>query len=56
MMNFVLQKHGYSMLNIDYKKRRAYYRALERSQLSEDDRIFATWFFRRYEWEFRSYE
>jgi Fic family protein len=56
MMNFVLQKHGYPMLNIDHKKRRAYYRALERSQLSEDDRIFATWFFRRYEREFRSYE
>src|SRR3989304_4293423 len=35
MMNFVLHKHGYPMLNIDYKNRNSYYTALERSQLKK---------------------
>lgn len=55
MMNFVLHRHGYPMLNIEYKGRAAYYRALERSQLSNDERPFMNWFFRRYRREFRTY-
>ncbi len=31
MMNFVLHKHGYPMLNIEYKRRTAYYGAIERA-------------------------
>ncbi len=48
MMNYVLQRHGYPMLNIPYKRRAGYYRALERSQVSKDERPFRTWFFRQY--------
>jgi Fic family protein len=48
MMNFVLNKHQYPMLNIEYTRRGSYYTALERAQLTKDDRIFITWFFRRY--------
>lgn len=48
MMNHVLHKRGYPMLNIEYKRRTAYYGSLERSQLSKDERPFMKWFFRRY--------
>ena len=46
MMNFVLNRNHYPMLNIEYKNRNSYYRALERSQTLQDDHIFASWFFR----------
>lgn len=55
MMNFALNKHGYPMLNIEYKGRRAYYNALERSQVNSIERIFCQWFFKRYLAEQRSY-
>lgn len=48
IMNFILKKHGYPMLNIEYKRRRAYYNALERAQVNNRERIFCQWFFRRY--------
>ena len=48
MMNYVLNRHGHPMLNVEYSGRLAYYRALERSQLSKDGRAFTRWFFRRY--------
>jgi Fic family protein len=48
MMNFVLNRHGFPMLNIEYGRRASYYAALERSQLGENERPFITWFFRRY--------
>jgi cell filamentation protein, protein adenylyltransferase len=48
MMNFILKRHGYPMLNIEYKGRRAYYNALERSQVNSMDRIFCQWFFKKY--------
>jgi len=48
MMNFSLHKNGYPMLNIPYEKRSGYYKALERSQMKEDDKIFLQWFFKRY--------
>ncbi|MEA2054560.1 MAG: Fic family protein [Candidatus Thermoplasmatota archaeon] len=53
--NFVLKKHGYPMLIIDYAHRTGYYNALERSQINGDETIFATWFFRRYINEYRKY-
>jgi Fic family protein len=56
MMNFILHRHGYPMLNIDYRRRSSYYRALERAQLAKDERIFLVWFFRWYEHQFKSYE
>jgi len=48
MMNFVLNKHGFPMLNIPYEKRVGYYSSLERSQIKKDEVIFLQWFFKRY--------
>ena len=48
MMNLVLNKHGFPMLDIPYEKRAGYYHALERSQVKGDDAIFLHWFFKRY--------
>lgn len=48
MMNFVLNKKGFPMLNIPYEGRNSYYRALERSQISGSKDPFVTWFMRRY--------
>ena len=48
IMNFVLNKHGFPMLNIPYEKRAGYYGALERSQINKDEMIFLQWIFKRY--------
>lgn len=48
MMNYVLNKLGYPMLDIDYNDRRSYYNALERSQMRQNDVIFLQWFMKRY--------
>ena len=48
MMNFVLKKHDFPLLDIDCRKRTSYYNALERSQVKKEDNIFVQWFFRRY--------
>jgi Fic family protein len=55
MMNFVLNKHGFPMLNIAYEKRAGYYSSLERSQIKKDDVIFLQWFFKRYLKEYTRY-
>ena len=47
-MNFVLNKHDFPMLNIEYENRDSYYKALERAQTKKDDSIFLIWFFKRY--------
>ena len=48
LMNFVLHRNGYPMLNIEYKNRGSYYTALERSQVKVNEGPFIQWFFRRY--------
>jgi Fic family protein len=48
LMNFVLKKHGYPLLDIPYSDRRGYYNALERSQVKNTDRVFIQWFIRKY--------
>ncbi|MBU4300295.1 Fic family protein [archaeon] len=48
MMNFVLNKNGFPMLNIPYEKRGGYYTALERAQVKKDESIFLHWFFKKY--------
>lgn len=48
IMNFVLNKNEYSMLNIEHKGRRTYYNALEKSQVNNNERIFSQWLFRTY--------
>jgi Fic family protein len=48
LMNFVLQKHGFPLLNIPYVNRAGYYSALERSQVKKNSSIFVQWFFKKY--------
>jgi Fic family protein len=55
MMNFILKRHKFPLLDIQYSKRTSYYNALERSQTKKEDNIFVQWFFRRYLDEHKSY-
>jgi Fic family protein len=55
IMNFILHKNGFPMLNIAYQNRVSYYNALERSQTKRQDQIFTQWSFRRYVKEYRRY-
>jgi len=48
MMNFILHKHGYPLLDIPYERRANYYNALERAQIKKMDEIFLQWFLKRY--------
>ncbi len=48
MMNFVLNRNGFPMLDIEYSNRSSYYNALERSQVTGDERPFILWFYRTY--------
>jgi Fic family protein len=48
MMNFVLHKCGFPMLDIPYAKRTGYYNALERSQIKNEEHIFVQWFFKKF--------
>ncbi len=53
MMNFILKKNGFPMLNIPYENRNGYYNALERSQVKQEEKIFLQWFFKRYLKEYK---
>ncbi len=55
MMNLVLYRKGYLMLNIPYERRNSYYHALERAQTTKNEAIFVQWFFKRYIKEYRQY-
>lgn len=55
IMNFILSKKKYPMLDIPYEKRNSYYNALERSQIKKEDRIFLQWFIKRYIKEYKRY-
>lgn len=55
MMNFVLKKNKYPLLDIPYEKRNSYYNALERAQVKKEESIFLQWFFRRYVQEYKRY-
>lgn len=55
IMNLILNKHRYPMLNISYENRTSYYNALERSQLRRNESIFLQWFFKRYRKEYERY-
>ncbi len=48
MMNYMLNKFGYPMFDINYSDRRSYYTALERSNIKHNDVIFLKWFIGRY--------
>jgi len=55
LMNFILNRNGFPMLNIEYSNRTAYYNALERSQTKEQDRIFVQYLIKRYLKEYKNY-
>lgn len=55
MMNFVLNKHKFPLVNIPYEKMSSYYNALERAQIKNIESIFVQWFFRRYIKEYKKY-
>jgi Fic family protein len=48
MMNHVLYRAGYPMMDIEYRDRGSYYGALERSQTRDVDWPFLRWFVGRY--------
>ncbi len=48
MMNFMLNRKGYPMLNIPYEGRNSYYNALERAQLRKRSDVFVLWLIKRY--------
>lgn len=55
LMNFILKKNDFPLLDIPYTKRNSYYNALERSQVSKDESIFVQWFLKRYINEYQEY-
>ena len=55
IMNFILNKFNYPMLDIPYKGRDSYYNVLERSQVKNIELIFLQWFIKRYIKENKKY-
>ena len=55
LMNFILHKHGFPMLDISYKNRDRYYTALERSQKSKNENIFVQHIMKRYIKDYKKY-
>ena len=55
IMNFVLYHNGYPMLDIKYTNRMDYYKALEKSNVKEDETAFVQWLFKRYIKENKEY-
>ena len=55
VMNFILHRNGYPMLDIKYTGRRGYYNALEKSNIKGDENIFVQWFFKKYAIENKKY-
>jgi Fic family protein len=48
LMNFILYRNRYPMIDIKYAGRRSYYNALEKSNTTGIYAIFVQWFFKRY--------
>ncbi len=55
MMNFVLHKRGYPMLDIPYTGRDSYYNALQRAQIKKADSVFVVWLIKKYIKENKKY-
>ena len=55
MMNHVLNKFDYPLLDIDYDDRRSYYNALEKSQTKDDELPFLKWFIKQYFKTYKNY-
>ncbi|MBI5072792.1 Fic family protein [Candidatus Woesearchaeota archaeon] len=48
LMNFILKRHGYPMLNILYKEREEYYETLQECQLKKIQKPFLKYLFKEY--------
>lgn len=48
VLNFILHKNGYPMLDIPYEERRGYYNALEKAQVTKNELVFVQWFAKKY--------
>jgi Fic family protein len=48
LMNYILYQNGWPMFDLDPKHRIAYYNALERANLKDDEMYFISWFIPRY--------
>ncbi len=55
LMNALLARNGFPMINITYTRRRRYYRALELASTGGDARPFLHWFFLTYSREMQFY-
>ena len=55
IMNFILNRKGYHMMDIPYEGRNGYYNALENSLIKKEDWIFLQWFARKYVKEHKRY-
>lgn len=55
LMNFVLNKNKFPMLDILYSNRSSYYTALERSQKTGKEYIFVQYLIKRYSKEYKKY-
>ncbi|MEK6877156.1 MAG: hypothetical protein AABZ49_00840, partial [Thermoproteota archaeon] len=55
IMNFILNKRDYPMLDIPYEGRNSYYNALERSQIKKEGRAFLQWLVKKYIKEYKKY-
>ena len=55
LMNFILHRNNYPMLNIKYSNRDSYYNSLEKAQVKHDENIFVTHIYRRYLKEYNDY-
>ncbi len=55
IMNYILNKKDYPMLDIPYEGRNGYYNAIERSNVKNEDRIFLQWLVKRYVKEYQRY-
>lgn len=55
IMNFILNRKKYPMLDIPYTGRNSYYNALERSQVKKADRTFVQWLVKKYIKEHKRY-
>lgn len=55
LMNFILHKYGFPMLDISYKNRNSYYTALERSQKKKQETIFVQHIIKRYIKDYKKY-
>lgn len=48
LLNIVLNNNNFPLFIVDYKHRKSYYSALEKSQIKEDDSYFLNWFIKNY--------